>query len=709
MKKYYKSQSGILRLSNAEAEINFQTTPFDNDFNYKLTNKSNPFSDNGAWFGYYFPEDKSLKFTGPMVISQEVPVNIGHSLSNIKIKVNNEIIKDFSDYKIEEKNGILYIKSKIKTSDYQIAITKKMLFANQEDVLFDIELKVSSKKYLKIELLNEISIYESVKHKSTNGIENKDDWIKYLKDYKINNDSIKINFDPLINKEEKETFEIYHNDDITLISEENKENAKNVLYKFKGFVVKEGSKDLILKTNWYHSFYFNKKKEKINFGEVHIKNTIDECNKRWRKYFNCCKNLSDGEKNVVIKSIYTLIGNWLAPNGKIKSHTVIPSIAYADFIGAYAWDVFKISYGVAEFFPFLAKEAIDSMFDHQIKKDDKLRPKDFGMIPDCIFYNHAADRGGVGGNWNERNTKPPLASWSVLKVYRKTKDIEWLKKIYPKLIKFQEWWLNNRRSQSPELFLSYGATVDAKNVFKSKRTIIEAISWESGMDNAPRFDWDRMEIYPNYKDEEVIGYVGDQNSVCLNSFYYTELMSLVQIEKILKMKNHKIKNDLAEELKDNINKFMYSDKDGFYHDIKFDKKTPLVEYGLSIEQFLPFYAKIASLEIAKKMINSLGPNNFLTEFPFPTVSVDNDRFDPTDYWRGPVWISFLYFALLGIYNYDEKLALKIKHKIINILNSKEHAYEPLRENYHPLTKQGLSTTNFSWTASMFIALIKEVR
>jgi putative isomerase len=36
-----------------------------------------------------------------------------------------------------------------------------------------------------------------------------------------------------------------------------------------------------------------------------------------------------------------------------------------------------------------------------------------GMVVDAIFYNQDIARGGDGGNWNERNTKPPLASWAV--------------------------------------------------------------------------------------------------------------------------------------------------------------------------------------------------------------------------------------------------------------------------------------------------------
>ncbi len=35
------------------------------------------------------------------------------------------------------------------------------------------------------------------------------------------------------------------------------------------------------------------------------------------------------------------------------------------------------------------------------------------MIIDALFYNFDEFRGGDGINWNERNSKPPLAGWAI--------------------------------------------------------------------------------------------------------------------------------------------------------------------------------------------------------------------------------------------------------------------------------------------------------
>lgn len=80
-------------------------------------------------------------------------------------------------------------------------------------------------------------------------------------------------------------------------------------------------------------------------------------------------------------------------------------------------------------------------------------------MPDLIAWNLSPERGGDGGNWNERNTKPSLAAWSVMEVYNTTQDKAWLAEMYPKLVAYHDWWLRNRDHNGngvPE----YGATRD---------------------------------------------------------------------------------------------------------------------------------------------------------------------------------------------------------------------------------------------------------
>ena len=55
------------------------------------------------------------------------------------------------------------------------------------------------------------------------------------------------------------------------------------------------------------------------------------------------------------------------------------------------------------------------------------------MVIDAVFYNKDKYRDGDGTNWNERNTKPALAGWAIWKVYKQSRDMDWLEEMYWKL------------------------------------------------------------------------------------------------------------------------------------------------------------------------------------------------------------------------------------------------------------------------------------
>ncbi|KAH0479199.1 MAG: hypothetical protein KVP17_000351 [Porospora cf. gigantea B] len=167
-----------------------------------------------------------------------------------------------------------------------------------------------------------------------------------------------------------------------------------------------------------------------------------------------------------VKAIETLELNKRGVTGAFTSAGVVPSVTAPWFAGVWAWDSWKQAAAMSHFDPTTARENIMTMFDHQIRPDDTVRPQDEGMIIDCVFYNKSPERGGDGGNWNERNTKPSLSGWAIESVYHglvkqghTVLAESWLREIFPQLQAYHQWWLNNRDhndNQIPE----YGATLD---------------------------------------------------------------------------------------------------------------------------------------------------------------------------------------------------------------------------------------------------------
>jgi len=179
--------------------------------------------------------------------------------------------------------------------------------------------------------------------------------------------------------------------------------------------------------------------------------------KRWQKYFDAIKPLEDKDKRLAVKAISTLLTNWRSPAGAIKHQGVSPSVTARWFNGFWAWDTWKHSYALAQISPEVAKDGIHAMFDYQINEQDMIRPQDAGMVVDAIFFNKDEVRGGDGGNWNERNTKPALAAWAVWQIYQKTNDIEFVSALFDKLLKAHQWWYRNRDHNQNGL-VEYGAT-----------------------------------------------------------------------------------------------------------------------------------------------------------------------------------------------------------------------------------------------------------
>ena len=157
------------------------------------------------------------------------------------------------------------------------------------------------------------------------------------------------------------------------------------------------------------------------------------------------------------KAMETMLSNWRHPAGALAFDGVVPSTTSRWFNCMWGWDSFKHAYALADIDPQLAQQQMRLMLSAQIQADDKLRPQDAGMIIDDVCYNRDVLRGGDGSNWNERNTKPPLATWASWRIFESTRDITWLREVYPKLKVSHQWWYSHRDTNHNGL-IEFGAT-----------------------------------------------------------------------------------------------------------------------------------------------------------------------------------------------------------------------------------------------------------
>ncbi|MBN1272933.1 MAG: serine hydrolase [Candidatus Aminicenantes bacterium] len=430
----------------------------------------------------------------------------------------------------------------------------------------------------------------------------------------------------------------------------------------------------------------NEECEKENFFlESQVFSDINQSYKknalRWNNYLN--KTLKDkdnrfivGEdlRNTAVKSLLTLVTNWRSAAGDLKHDGIYPSYSISYFNGFWAWDTWKHSYALAPIMPKLAENGIRSMFDYQDHN---------GMVPDCIYFQKKEN--------NFRNTKPPLASWAVWKIFQHNHNMDFLQEMYPKLKRYHEWWYTFRDFDNNGL-CEYGSTDGT----------LEAAAWESGMDNAIRFDKTKM------LKNSGGGWSMNQESVDLNAYLYEEKIFLSKMAKEIGFPDDAEKFQAeANHLRQKIQTSFFDAEKGFFYDKKISSSVFITYEGP--EGWTPLFTGAATRSQADKVKEAiLNKDKFNTHAPFPTCSREVPDFDATKYWRGPVWLDQAYFGIKALerYGYHHE-ADTLKNKLLNNLQNVKHSNQPLRENYNPLNGNGLYVNNFSWTAAHILLLCRD--
>lgn len=717
-----ESYKNILNIQGEPKEFTYFAPRKETD---KLgTNYINSFVDLGAWHGYYQPEYGKYSmyggFAGPFYLAEEYAANLSDSFNKIEIinKITNEKYnlstgevkfdyipgKLIQSYNLKDMNLVLEL---IFVTNRTALI--KTIITNKTDKELDISLNWSGELYNKLGKWNEknkeynyISLNNSLK-KSENGVLVDFKEKRLVWDYLMSNDT---------------QFQIKHSLPV-------KTKIKNNVYKSeleKSITIPPKDKLITYTTESYTFTKDEANKEKkliediLNNGDKYF----IENNKRWQGYIDKTvkiENLNSKYDIAAVKSVNTLITNWRSPAGAIKHDGITPSVSYKWFNGFWAWDSWKQAVATVNFNEELAKNNIRALFDYQITKNDKIRPQDAGVIIDAIFYNKDEDRDGDGGNWNERNSKPALAAWAVWEVYKVTEDKEFLKEMYPKLKEYHNWWYTNRDFDKNGI-AEYGGMVHRLN--NTSEEIILAAAWESGMDNAVRFDVEGygvddegVKVLEN-KDLKgnLIGYSINQESVDLNSFLYAEKIYLSNMTEVLglpKEKKEYLKS--AKKVKEYVNKNMFDEETGYYYDLQIDEngnKKLLVNRGKGTEGYIPLWANLSTKKEAKRVVENIMNKNVMnTYLPFPTSAKDNPKYNPVKYWRGPVWLDQAYFGIIGLNNYGYKkeaqdLSIKLFENSEGLLTD-----GVIRENYNPETGEGLHCSNFSWSASVYYLIYKD--
>ncbi len=241
--------------------------------------------------------------------------------------------------------------------------------------------------------------------------------------------------------------------------------------------------------------------------------------------------------------------------------------------------------------------------------------------------------------WKSSITQPPIIAWGANIVYKRSKNIDFLRKVYDGNKKFLNWCRNNRRDTDEELY-TWNTGEDAN-----------CRCDESGMDNSPRFDkHTRLQ------------------AIDFSCFMANDVRNMALIARELGLAGEAEEyNTWFTQIKEAINRKLWCEEDGFYYD--YDLILGKLHKVSSVASFLPIFAGVCDNAKAEKLVKHLlDPQEFYTEFPIPSISKKDATFG-SDMWRGPVWINYNYMISKGLAEYGfNKLSDEIVDKTISFLN-----------------------------------------
>ncbi len=623
------------------------------------------FSDLGAWMGYALPEVKQNRllgsFIGPFLMTRDNGVWIDSVLTRFELLDNNNQVISFREAEVLEVAsypGLL--RQQFYLPDHELAIVADLFFLSDRSALQRFRITNNNQgdsKSFRVRFSGKSFLNGVAFDTIASGIEIAFSGTEHLGLIAVDRDE---NWDISIG--------------------EKTHDLKSGLKRIKagetiGFCLG-------------HAFCFNEQewKEAADLLQKALRDPekyFQVIENQWESYLTAIyldlnRELYSEEHFVVaVKCLQTLMSNYRSPAGQLKHSGLFPSYNYQWFNGFWAWDSWKHAVALNYFDYDLAKDQVRAMFDFQDES---------GMVADCIYRDNLIEE----NNW--RNTKPPLAAWAVWEIYEKTKDQDFVREILPKLELYHKWWYQFRDHNNNGL-CEYGST---------DGTLVAA-KWESGMDNAVRFD--EAGILKNSDHAWSL----NQESVDLNSYLFAEKKYLAKLTAAIKdiPKSEKYNRE-ARLLKDMINHRFYDANSGWYYDV--NMQTGEFVKILGTEGWIPLWAGVADSDQAERIRQTmLDTTKFATYIPFPTLAADHVKFKPDNgYWRGPIWLDQVYFAIRGLKNYGyEDDALQLTNQVLDRLEGLKGSDLPIRENYHPLSGKGMEANHFSWSAGHLLMLLCE--
>jgi glycogen debranching enzyme len=250
----------------------------------------------------------------------------------------------------------------------------------------------------------------------------------------------------------------------------------------------------------------------------------------------------------------------------------------------------------------------------------------------------------ANGQWVSMvRTDPPVAALCVWKMQQRWPDKAFLAEMYPKMLKWHDWW-HTKRSKPGEFLLSWGS--NQIDINGTPGPLSDA-TLESGWDDSHSMDG-----------AQVVGTCANIYCVDLCSLWAMDAEYLAKIAAAIgKDTDAKRLQGEHDRMCKEMNDKLWNESLGLYCNRFWDDNGDHTSHWQPLITPMNFYPLIVGAPDktrAARMLSVLHDDKkFWGAYPIPTLAYDDPNWHQQEYWHGHTWAPVNYLIWQGLLKYDD--------------------------------------------------------
>ena len=276
-------------------------------------------------------------------------------------------------------------------------------------------------------------------------------------------------------------------------------------------------------------------------------------------------------------------------------------------------------------------------------------------------------------NFPPPSTGPCVTGIAVWDVYQKTGSLDFLKRMYPHLVLYERWLVSEKASGLDPDLIAY------KNWY------------DVGWDDSKRWGKTGMKDVPDAKVDWDLPVVPVDGNVFLAMLRDTLSEAADLLRDVDRARDYA---DKSERTRRAIERHMWNDDERFYFDVLPDGRMLSVWTPAG---FVPLLAGMCCPDRYHLLREHLlDPNKFWCKYPLPTLSLDDEYFSTTNWWRGGTWPVINWQVNEGVFRYDPETGLRLLLSTVEMMTN--GGRPTCNEFYNPIDGRPSGAVDQGWGA-----------